>query len=332
MIDLEKEHALDTRSALIFEVQQGLLARPKSLAPWMFYDELGSKLFERITELPDYYLTRVERNILADHARAIITEVLAGGKPSLRIVELGAGTASKTRTLLEAAIHGHAEVLYVPVDVSGDALIVAHQSIRFAFPQVRVTPLLANYVTAPPQLEEFDGVTLVLYLGSSIGNFSPEKARGILSSFIHQLKARDALVIGTDFIKDESLLVAAYDDKAGITAAFNVNLLRRLNRELHADFDLDCFRHRACWNKCESRIEMHLESTRAQRVFVAAADLETDFLTSETIHTENSYKFSDESLRALLLDSCFEIETTWKDKSDWYGVTLARPCQLTARV
>ena len=139
-------------------------------------------------------------------------------------------------------------------------------------------------------------------------------------------------MLGTDLVKNESTLVAAYDDNEGVTAAFNLNILRRLNRELGANFDLNSFRHHACWNSCESRIEMHLESTRDQTVFVTAAELEVHFVKYETIHTENSYKFSDESIRRLLQDSCFEIERTWKDKRNWYAVTLARPHELKVHV
>ncbi len=185
-----------------------------------------------------------------------------------------------------------------------------------------------NYATSPLQLQEFDGSTLVLYLGSSIGNFSPEEARTILRNLGHQLRSSDALVLGTDLVKDESTLVAAYDDNERVTAAFNLNILRRLNRELGANFDLDGFRHHARWNSGKSRIEMHLESIRDQTVLIPEADLEVHFVKYETIHTENSYKFSDESIRRLLQDSSFELGRTWKDDRGWYAVTLARPHAL----
>lgn len=310
---------------LIFEVHRGLLTQPRSLAPWMFYDDVGSELFERITTLPEYYLTRKERGILASHADAILAEACADKRQSLRIVELGAGTASKTATLLECAARQQTEVLYMPVDVSADALNVACQSIDSSFPDVHIEPLLVNYVAHPLQLDEFDGSTLALYLGSSIGNFSPGEAKTILRNLGQQLQARDALVLGTDLVKDESVLVDAYDDNEGITASFNSNILRRLNKELGADFDLDSFRHHAVWNSGESRIEMHLQSTRAQTVSIAAMELSLHFREGETIHTENSCKFSDLSIKRLLRDSCFEMKKIWKDEDGWYAVTLARP-------
>jgi uncharacterized SAM-dependent methyltransferase len=197
---------------------------------------------------------------------------------------------------------------------------------------VRIEPLIVNYVTNPLQLEDFDGPTLVLYLGSSIGNFLPAEARTILRALSHQLQASDALVLGTDLMKNEATLVAAYDDSKGVTAAFNLNILRRLNRELGADFDLNIFRHHACWNSSESRIEMHLESTHEQTILIPAAELEVHFMKYETIHTENSYKFSDESIRRLLQDSRFEIESSWKDGHGLYAVTLARPHELKEQV
>jgi L-histidine N-alpha-methyltransferase len=323
----ERKHVvrLDTREALIHEVQRGLAKRPRSLAPWMFYDDRGSRLFNRITSLPEYYPTRTERAILACNADAVIAAVLAGTSQPLRIVELGAGTASKTGILLKAAVRVQSDVFYMPLDVSPDALEVACQSIECSYPDVRVEPRVVDYTTHPPQLEPFHGATLMLYLGSSIGNFSPDEARTILRNGSSQMRTKDAFLLGADLVKDESTLVAAYDDRAGITAAFNVNILHRLNRELDADFDPASFRHRARWNAVESRIEMHLESTREQDVSIAAAQLELYFARGERIHTENSYKFTDESVRTIMRDSGFEISETWKDEHDHYAVVLARP-------
>jgi L-histidine N-alpha-methyltransferase len=319
-----RDSMLETRDALIGEVRRGLLRRPRSLAPWMFYDARGSRLFERITTLPEYYPARTERNIFASSAEPIITAARAEWPQSLRLVELGAGTASKTGILLDAIVRLQGEVLYMPVDVSSDALDVANESIACSLPDVRVEPIVANYVTYPPQLEAFDGTTLAMYIGSSIGNFSPEESRTILRNLGSQLRAGDALLLGTDLVKDEATLVAAYDDKDGVTAAFNLNILHRLNRELGADFDPANFRHRAVWNRAQSRIEMHLESTRDQRVRIASAQLELHFAKSETIHTENSYKFTQEAIRSLLEDAGFDVEQSWTDDRGWYAVTLAR--------
>ena len=322
--DLERPSSLDTSEILIWEVQRGLLKRPRSLPPWMFYDARGSRIFERITQLPEYYPTRTERNILASCSDAIITAACPVKSEPVRLVELGAGTASKTTILLDAAARLQSEVLYAPVDVSSAALDVACETIATSLPDVCISPIVANYVTHPPQLESFHGTTLALYIGSSIGNFTPEEARTILRNLRGQLQSGDALLLGLDMVKDGPTLVAAYDDIDGVTAEFNLNMLHRLNRELDADFDLARFRHRALWNPVESRIEMHLESTRDQYVRIAAANLDVYFSKSERIHTENSYKFTDASIRILLRDAGFEVEQAWKDKRGWYSVTLAR--------
>src|SRR5262249_21091125 len=242
----------------------------------------------------------------------------------LRLVEFGAGTASKTAVLLDAVVRLQGEVLYMPVDVSRDALDVAREKLASLLPEVCVEPVVANYVTHPPQLESFEGTTLPISLGSSIGNFSPEEARAILQEVSSQLQSGDALLLGTDMVKDESTLLAAYDDKDGITAEFNLNILRRLNRDLGADFDPASFRHRALWNGVALRIEMHLESTHDQRVRIAPAGLDLRFTAFETIHTENSYKFTHEAICALLKDAGFAVEHCWTDPREWYAVTLAR--------
>jgi dimethylhistidine N-methyltransferase len=314
---------LDTREALIDEVWRGLLIKPKSLVPWMLYDSEGSRLFECITTLPEYYPTRTERGILANYAEAIILATGCDHSRPLRLLELGAGTAAKTGILLNAAARLRDRVIYLPVDVSPDALDKACDSIGRLLPDVQLQPVVANYVTHPPKLERFRGTTLAMYIGSSIGNFSPEEARSILRDLRSELRAGDALLLGTDMVKDEATLVRAYDDRAGVTAAFNLNILHRLNRELGANFDTSCFRHRARWNRAESRVEMHLESTRDQCVDIPAAQLTVPFAAFETIHTENSYKFTRHTLDDLLNDAGFRIEQTWTDPRRWYALTLA---------
>jgi dimethylhistidine N-methyltransferase len=287
----------------------------------MFYDASGSRLFERITELPEYYLTRAERDIVANAADDIVTRAPNGSLAPLRVVELGAGTASKTALVLDAVVTAQSEVLYVPVDVSRDALDIARDRIASVLPKVRVEPVVANYVTHPPLLEAFDGTTLVLYLGSSIGNFSPNEVRAILRNFRFQLQPGDALLLGTDLTKDESVLLAAYDDRDGVTAAFNLNVLHRLNRDLGADFEVANFQHRALWNRGASRIEMHLVSTHDQRVRIEQAGLDLRFAAFETIHTENSYKFTPGEISALLGDAGFSVEQSWTDSREWYAAS-----------
>jgi len=314
---------VDTRQALTHEVRRGLIRRPRSLSPWMFYDAEGSRLFERITTLPEYYPTRTERAIFARHADAIVAAAHSDRSSPLRLVELGAGTAAKTVLLLEAALRISDDVSYLPVDVSSDALESACQNIACVLPEVCLQPVVQNYISHPLLLEPFDGATLGLYIGTSIGNFSPEEARMILRNLGSQLQPGDALLLGTDMVKDEPTLLAAYDDSDGITAAFNLNVLHRLNRELGANFDTSCFRHRALWNSTESRIEMHLESTQEQDVSIQHAELDLHFKRCETIHTENSYKFTDQGIRSLLEDAGFEIGRAWKDSLKWYTVTVA---------
>jgi L-histidine Nalpha-methyltransferase len=323
ILDFALPPALREREEIVREVQIGLLSQPRSLKPWMSYDELGSQLFESITTLAEYYPTRTERCLLERHADAIVASACAASQP-LRILELGVGTAAKTCLLLAAASRKRIDVSYVPLDVSADALEVARRNVECAFPRVLVEPVVVNYVNSPPRLEEFEGSTLALCLGSSIGNFLPEESHTILRNLGSQLRSEDVIVLGADLVKEESTLVAAYDDDRGVTAAFNINILRRLNNKFDADFDLTGFRHNVRWNAFDSRIEMHLESVREQNVHVAGADLELHFSEGEIIHTENCYKFTDGTLSALLSDSGFDIRNTWKDERNWYALTLSR--------
>ena len=277
-VDLEVAAIEDFREVLTREVRRGLIARPRSLSPWMFYDAEGSRLFERITALPEYHPTRTERAILVGNADAIIARAHNDRSLPLRLVELGAGTASKTCILLGAALCISDDVIYMPVDVCSDALELACENVASALPEVSIQ---------------------------------------------RQLQAGDALLLGADMVKDESTLLAAYDDSDGITAAFNLDILDRHNRELGANIDAACFRYRMLWNSIESRIEMHLECTREQDVSIEDADLDLHFMPRETIHTENSYKFTDRSIRSLLNESGFEIGGSWRDRRGWYTLTLA---------
>ena len=306
----------------------GLSSPQKSLPPWLFYDETGSHLFEQITALPEYYLTRTERALFERYAEDIFLDLC----DPVTIVELGAGTAAKTGILLEAATRFQENVVYQPIDVSPTALDEARESLERHLPQVTVRPLVANYVTDPIRIHREQGSkVLALYIGSSIGNFSPTEARGVLRNLRAQLQPGDALLLGTDLApspcKTVAALLAAYDDAAGVTAAFNLNILSRLNRDLGADFDLDSFTHEARWNGDESRIEMHLVSTRAQTVNVPASSagpaLKLEFAASETIHTENSYKFTAESIRGLLADAGFNPTETFTDPKHLFAVTVA---------
>jgi len=304
-------------------VREGLLSRPKRLPPWLFYDEAGSRLFDEITRLPEYYLTRTERGILAGHAGEMIARAAEGER--LRIAELGAGSADKTRLLLAAAVARQGTVLYEPVDVSATALEAARERIEREIAGVHVAHRIEDY-THGLELEPMDvgERRLVLYIGSSIGNFEPQEAERLLEGVRAGLREGDGLLLGVDLVKDKATLVAAYDDAAGVTAAFNLNLLARLNRELGAEFDLKTFAHLAVWNGAESRMEMYLESRTAQRVRVAGLDLDVDFAKGERTHTENSYKYLPGQAKAMMAQAGFAPVESWTDEQGWFGVCLGR--------
>jgi dimethylhistidine N-methyltransferase len=325
-------------------VRAGLNSRPKRLPPWLFYDKAGSRLFDEITERPEYYLTRTERGILASHADAMIAraaehvardaerhgnERRVNQPARLRITELGAGSADKTRLLLKAAVAHQGTVVYEPVDVSASALDAAKQRIEHEIAQVVVTPRVMDYTQGNGRDLHLEPAPagerrLVLYIGSSIGNFEPREAMRLLHRVRAGLNPGDGLLLGVDLVKDETTLLAAYDDFAGVTADFNLNLLVRLNRELGAEFPLDSFEHHAVWNRAESRIEMHLESRIAQKVSLPALDLEVEFTQGETIHTENSYKYGPGQAEAMLAEAGFTAAGSWKDERGWFEVCLGR--------
>jgi len=298
------------------------MSRPKWLPSWLFYDTPGSQLFNQITELPEYYLTRTERTILAAHAAEIVG--LAAEDDALRLVELGAGSADKTRLLLNAAVDRQDTVFYEPVDVSASALEEAQERIEREIAGVLVTPRVEDYTKGleldAPNIGERQ---LLLYIGSSIGNFEPEEAERLLKDFRAALGPGDSMLLGVDLVKDEATLLAAYDDAAGVTAAFNLNLLTRLNRELGADFDTEAFAHRAVWNAAHARIEMHLESRDAQTVQIPTLDLRIDFAAGETTPTENSYKYRIGQAEALLAKAGFTPTATWMDDHKRFAVCLA---------
>jgi dimethylhistidine N-methyltransferase len=313
------------------EVLRGLSGRPKTLSPWLFYDEEGSRLFEAITELPEYYVTRAEREILAARADEIVG--FAAGNHRLEIYELGAGAATKTGLLLQAALRRQGRLRYRAIDVSSSALDEAKERLEAKLPGLVVEPIVADYTDGLVHLDGDlgDGLSfrrpgerrMFLYIGSSIGNFDLPFALRILRDIRKQLLPGDALLLGADLVKDRQILLSAYDDSAGVTAAFNKNVLVRVNRELGSNFNLQLFRHRARWNEECSRIEMHLESLITQIVFIRALDLQVRLGRGETIHTENSYKFTDEQVEGLLGRAGFAIAKRWKDKNGWFGEYLA---------
>jgi dimethylhistidine N-methyltransferase len=318
------------------EARAGLSATPKTLSPWLFYDEAGSRLFEQITELPEYYLTRTERSIFAAHAEEILREAAASHGPhppgELTLIELGAGTATKTGILLAEAVRQQGSVVYQPVDVSETALAEASENILKNIPGVTVRCQVADYTREGLPLDRLRNTrTLALYIGSSIGNFTPEGSLKVLRNLRAQLLPGDMLLLGTDLVpgkhKNVSTLLAAYDDASKTTGAFNLNVLTRLNRDLGANFVTENFQHKVLWSAAESRIEMHLESQLAQRVQIPAngygANLVIDFDRGETIHTENSYKFTAAAVGALLASASFEATRSWQDPKHLFAVTIA---------
>ncbi len=326
---LERVASDRRESPFAADVRAGLLARPKALPPKYFYDALGSVLFEAICNLPEYYVTRAETQILEAHADELMSAV---GSPLYRIVELGSGSSVKTRILITEALRRHQELEYVPIDVSAAALESSAATLLRDFPNLRIRAIESDYEGALDRLagetaaaDEGAPRSLVIFLGSSIGNLDPAGAADLLRHVRRVLAPADAMLLGVDLAKSEDVLVPAYDDPLGVTAAFNLNLLVRINRELGGDFDLGCFRHLALFNAGESRIEMHLESRVAQRVRVRELGIDVDFDEGETIHTENSYKFSPEQIEGMCRSGGFSRARSWLDPQELFSLSLLRP-------
>jgi L-histidine N-alpha-methyltransferase len=306
-------------SPLAEEVLAGLSAHPKRLPPKLFYDARGSRLFEQITALPEYYLTRTERGIFQQYADEIVGQ--AGS--NLTLIELGAGSASKTRLLVEALSRKQLRVGFYPVDVSAAALKEAVSRLNGHIRNLRVHPIVADYSQHVPLLG-LPGRKLVLFIGSTIGNFEPHEAVRFLLRVRASLRPGDAMLLGFDMVKNAHLLHAAYNDQQGVTAEFNQNMLARMNGELGGHFDLESFQHVAFWNPAMSRIELHLESRVQQKVWIRDLGMGFDFAAGERIHTENSYKFTSASIAAMLQEAGFQLEKCWTDANQWFSTVLAR--------
>ena len=303
-----------TDAALRADVLQGLTDSPKTLPPKWFYDAHGSELFEQITELPEYYPTRAEREILI--ARSGEIAAAAGART---LVELGSGSSEKTRYLLDALTGLHT---YIPVDVSESALTQAGQALVAERPGLRVHALIADF-TASLTLPETPGPRLIAFLGGTIGNLLPAERAEFFSAIHALLSPGDALLLGTDLVKDEKVLVEAYDDAAGVTAAFNKNVLTVVNRELDADFDPGAFDHVALWDTANEWIEMRLRSRTAQSVKIPALDLAVDFAEGEELRTEVSAKFREQGVRAELSAAGLELTRWWTDREGRFALSLS---------
>ena len=313
MTALARKIVIDTvTTEFATDVVAGLTATPKRLSPKYFYDSIGSALFERITELPEYYPTRREIGILNEHAGDIAGLI----PPGAALVEFGSGSSTKTRILLSAA---KTLAAYVPVDISAQFLHQQMAGLRREYPKVAMLPVAADF-TKPFDLP--DAVQTMpragFFPGSTIGNFEPHEAAAFLRHAARILGRGAAFIVGVDLVKDTQILKKAYNDSQGVTAKFNLNLLTRINRELGAKFNPACFEHHAFFNRDRSRIEMHLASLKRQRIKVCGECIE--FRAGETIHTENSYKYSIDSFRALARGAGWARTAVWTDADNYFSV------------
>ncbi|CDO28981.1 L-histidine N(alpha)-methyltransferase [Mycolicibacterium porcinum] len=304
-------------TALRRDVREGLTQEPKMLPPKWFYDSVGSDLFDQITRLPEYYPTRTEAQILRERSPEIVA---AAGADTL--VELGSGTSEKTRMLLDAMRDGGQLRRFIPFDVDAGVLRAAGDAIGQEYPGIEIDAVCGDFEEHLGKIPAV-GRRLVAFLGSTIGNLTPGPRAEFLSSLAQTLQPGDSLLLGTDLVKDAGRLVRAYDDSAGVTAAFNRNVLSVVNRELDADFDLDAFEHVAKWNADEERIEMWLRAGAPQQVRVAALDLDVAFVAGEEMLTEVSCKFRAAGVADELAKAGLRQTHWWTDEAGDFGLSLA---------
>jgi L-histidine N-alpha-methyltransferase len=314
----EASHRTETLREI---VEEGLSAPQKNLPCRYFYDTTGSLLFERICKLPEYYPTRTEQGILERYAPEIIE---AAGR-NLTMVEFGSGSSCKTRLLLTAALDRQAQLRYVPIDISADFLRDSALILLNEYDRLNITAVAAEYNDGIAALPSSDGPRLILFLGSNIGNFTHGEATAFLARIRRKMQPQDRLLIGVDLLKDRSIIKAAYNDSEGVTALFNKNLLSRINSELDGEFDLDTFDHYAPFVEGEARIEMRLVSRREQSVRIGALNREFKFKKGESIHTENSHKYSLESFGALSRAAGLAVQARWLDEKQWFAEILLSP-------
>ena len=309
----------DPLAGLADDVRKGLAARPKRFLPKYFYDEIGSLLFEAICLLPEYYLTRAENEILKRYA----DEITASIDGQITLVEMGSGSASKTRLIIEALLRRQQGLLFMPVDISASAIESSSRILLQSYPRLTIEAYAADYFAGLAELGKKPRKrTLALFLGSNISNFDRDEAVRFLRALRSVLQRGDALLLGADLKKDPAILEAAYNDALGVTSAFNLNVLTRINRELGGTFDLRAFKHRAFYNEAMGRIEIYIQSLFKQRVRIDKLDLEVEFETGELIHTENSYKYDRAGIAKLANDTGFECSHTWLDSQERFSSNL----------
>lgn len=309
----------DPHTGFAEDVRKGLSALPKRFLPKYFYDELGSQLFEAICLLPEYYLTRAENEIIERYSDQIVASV-EGNKT---LLEMGSGSASKTRLIIEALLRRQPELLFMPVDISATALESSSRILLQSYPRLKIEAYAADYFAGLAEVGKKPRPrTLALFLGSNISNFDIEEALRFLRALRNVLKEGDALLLGADLKKDPAILEAAYNDSLGVTSAFNLNVLARINRELGGTFDLRSFQHKAFYNEEIGRIEIYIESLLNQSVRIEKLDLDIEFAAGELIHTENSYKYDIAGIEKLAAATGFKLSHTWLDSQERFSSNL----------
>ncbi|MBD3223287.1 MAG: L-histidine N(alpha)-methyltransferase [Caldithrix sp.] len=313
---------LNSEANFAKDVHEGLSSKPKTLPSIYFYDYQGSLLFEEICRLPEYYLTRAESEILETYRDEIINHL----EKDTQLVELGSGSSIKTQLIIEQFLDEYKKAHYSPIDISKKMLKNSSYSLLNRYSQLHITSVAAEYNEGLKHLNlENDKAKLIIWLGSSIGNFHPDESTEFVKQLSQQLEPqRDYCLIGFDLRKDRKILEQAYDDAEGITAQFNFNILTRINRDLGGQFDLHNFRHLARYNEDEGRVEMHLVSEQAQQVFIRQLNNHYQFETDETIHTENSYKFSQSQIDNLARQTGLYVHQRWFDSQNLFTLVLFR--------
>jgi L-histidine N-alpha-methyltransferase len=309
------------------DVRHGLTAAPKRLPCRWLYDEVGSRLFEQICAVPEYYVPRAERSILEAHAG----DIAAALPPGATLVELGSGNAAKTRLLIEAFLaRAPGRVRYIPIDISPSMLVASSRDLLADYPRLDITGIAGTYEEGLVHLSSLheklgDVPRLILWLGSNVGNFGRAEAAAFMREIRRDMRPDDRFLLGVDLRKDPAILALAYDDPAGVTARFSLNFLARINRELEGEFDLADFRHRAVYDAADGRVGIYLVARRAHRVAIGALDITVSFAAGEAIHTEDSYKYDDGEIAALAGASGFDVVERWTDPEVRFASVLLGP-------